>query len=279
MVKPQLSSEQSFLYDFVWNSVDIFHELPTIKQKDVFVALSGIVDLDVHPNFPEHTNRLLDCKAVDLEYSRIHQHLEAYREYVDDYGDAKEARLIPLKKRLEKDLSLFDDGSDEKIVVEILLILVKLSMPDQYRRPKLTETSTIVVWSNIWTVLFESTPVSVQLGETILREAQKDQLAVRKIVGAGAAKGAKGASGRRLDFRLVASVKATQSSSEFVSVTLCNNEHKASNVGARTFNILHRKNNRLNKSVVANGLVARTGPTVFMDVQDRYSFSTSIFSC
>ncbi|KAF9580963.1 hypothetical protein BGW38_002189, partial [Lunasporangiospora selenospora] len=253
MVKPELSAEQSFLYDFVWNSVDMFQELPMIKQKDLFVALSGIVDLDVHSNFPEHTNRLLDCKAVDLEYPRIHQHLEA--------------RLNPLKKRLEKDLSLFDDGSDEKIVVEILLILVKLSMPDQYRRPKLTETSTMVVWSNIWTVLFESTPVSVQLGETILREAQKDQLTVRKIVGAGAAKGAKGASGRRLDFRLVASVKATQSSSEFVSLTLCNNEHKAPDVGAQTFNILHRKNNRLNKSVVANGLVTRTGPTVFLDVQ------------
>ena len=87
------------------------------------VALSGIVDLDVHPNFPEHTKRLLDCKAVNLEYPQIHKHLEAYQEYVDDYGDAKEARLIPLKKRLEKDLSLFDDVSGEKIVVEILLIL------------------------------------------------------------------------------------------------------------------------------------------------------------
>ncbi|KAF9917315.1 hypothetical protein FBU30_000802 [Linnemannia zychae] len=223
MVKPELSTEQSFLYDFVWNSMDMFQELPTIKQKDLFVALSGIVDLDVHLNFPEHTNRLLDCKAVDLEYPRIHQHLEAYR--------------------------------------------VKLSMPDKYCIPKLTETSTIVVWSNIWTVLFESTPVSVQLGETILREAQKDQLAVRKIVGSGVAKGAKGASGRRLDFRLVASVKATQSSSEFVSLTLCNNEHKAPYVGAQTFSILHRKNSRLNKSVVANGLVTRTGPTVFLDVQ------------
>jgi len=87
------------------------------------VALSGIVDLDVHPNFPEHSNRLLDCKAVNLEYPWIHQHVKPYLEYVDDYGYAKEARLNPLKKLLEKDLSLFDDGSDEKIVVEILLIL------------------------------------------------------------------------------------------------------------------------------------------------------------
>ena len=110
-------------------------------------------------------------------------------------------------------------------------------------------------------------------GETILREAQKDQLAVRKIVDAGAVKGAKGASGRRLDFRLVASVKATQSSSEFVSVTLCNNEHKAPDVDAQTFKILHRKNNRLNKSVVANGLVTRTGPTVFLDVQGESHLS------
>ncbi|KAF9570528.1 hypothetical protein EC968_001697, partial [Mortierella alpina] len=76
-------------------------KLLTVKKKDIFVALSGIVDLDVHPNFPKHTTRLLDCKAVDLEYSRIHPHLEAHREYVDDYGDAKEARLNPLKKRLE----------------------------------------------------------------------------------------------------------------------------------------------------------------------------------
>ncbi|KAF9105317.1 hypothetical protein BGX27_009691 [Mortierella sp. AM989] len=252
MAKPELSAEQSFLYDFVWNSVDMFHDLPTIKKKDL-LKHRPVPPVQRHPEpwctGPNNSTGEKGC-------------LEAYREYVDDYGDAKEARLIPLKKRLEKDLSLFDGVSDEKIVVEILLILVKLSMPDQYRRPKLTETSAIVVWSNIWTILFESTPVF-----TILREAQKDQLAVRKIVGAGAAKGAKGVSGRRLDFRLVVSVKVTQASSEFVSVTLCNNEHKAPDVDAQTFNILHRKNNRLNKSVVANGLVTRTGPTVFLDVQ------------
>ncbi|KAG0027856.1 hypothetical protein BGZ83_005181, partial [Gryganskiella cystojenkinii] len=40
------------------------------------VALSGIVDLDIHLNFPKHTRRLLDCKAVYFEYPRIHQYLK-----------------------------------------------------------------------------------------------------------------------------------------------------------------------------------------------------------
>jgi len=61
-------------------------------------------------------------------------------------------------------------------------------------------------------------------GETILKEAQQDQLAVRKVVGARAAKGAAGASGRRLDFRLVASIRKTR---KFIPFTLGNNEHNA----------------------------------------------------
>ncbi|KAF9327000.1 hypothetical protein BG006_009653 [Podila minutissima] len=56
------------------------------------------------------------------------------------------------------------------------------------------------------------------LDETNLKEAQVDQLLVRKIVGPGASKGAKGASGRRLDFRLTACV---QKALESISVNLC----------------------------------------------------------
>ncbi|KAI7821016.1 hypothetical protein BC939DRAFT_123118 [Gamsiella multidivaricata] len=69
------------------------------------------------------------------------------------------------------------------------------------------ESSTLFVWYAVWEVLFASTAVEVEVGETILREAQKDQVAIRVVVGSKAAVGRAGASGRKLDFRLIATIK------------------------------------------------------------------------
>lgn len=94
-----------------------------------------------------------------------------------------------------------------------------------------------------------------------------DQLLVRKIVGPGASKGAKGASGRMLDFRLTACVQKTL---ESISVTLCNNEHKAPSVSRQSAELQHRKNMRLNKSILMHGLTPPGMPTMFCDVVGKY---------
>ena len=105
-------------------------------------------------------------------------------------------------------------------------------------------------------------------GETILKEAQQDQLAVRKVVGARAAKEAAGASGRRLDFRLVASIRKAH---KFIPFTLCNNEHKAPDTKPQVVKIQHRKNMRLNKSIAMNGWIPRETSTMFLDVIGAYT--------
>ncbi|KFH72887.1 hypothetical protein MVEG_00112 [Podila verticillata NRRL 6337] len=100
-------------------------------------------------------------------------------------------------------------------------------------------------------------------GETILKEAQQDRLAVRKVVGARAAKGSAGASGRRLDFRLVASIRKAR---KFIPFTLCNNEHKAPDTKPQVVKIQHGKNMRLNKNIAINGWIPRETSTMFLDV-------------
>ncbi|KAF9944287.1 hypothetical protein BGZ70_004833, partial [Mortierella alpina] len=81
-------------FEYVWNHMDKFHKLSTLKKS---MALSGIVDLDVHANFPEHARRLLECKAAVDRPASIRDRFAAYQECVDDYGDAKEARFKPFE--------------------------------------------------------------------------------------------------------------------------------------------------------------------------------------
>ncbi|KAF9374916.1 hypothetical protein CPB97_011816, partial [Podila verticillata] len=239
-------------------------ELYKKPQHKPHVAISGIVDLDVHNDYPQRAALISECRAaINLQYPKIRDHLQTYRKFVDDDEGLKEARLGELMKQLKGDMSRFEDDSDEIVTIEILRILVKLSLPDKYERVKSTETSTIYVWFSIWKHLFSSTAVDVQIGETILKEAQQDQLAVRKVVGARAAMGAAGTSGRRLDFRLVASIRKAR---KFIPFTLCNNEHKAPDTKPQVIKIQHRKNMRLNKSVAMNGWIPRETSTMFLDV-------------
>ncbi|KAF9539144.1 hypothetical protein EC957_005755 [Mortierella hygrophila] len=122
--KPQLGVCQSLLYEYVWNRLDTFFELPTVEKKDVFVAISGIVDLDVHKDFPQHADLLSECRAaIELQYPKIRDHLQTYRQFVDDDDGLMEAKLGELMKQLKKDMSRFEDDSDEMVAIEILRIL------------------------------------------------------------------------------------------------------------------------------------------------------------
>ncbi|KAF9582700.1 hypothetical protein BGW38_010872 [Lunasporangiospora selenospora] len=47
-------------------------------------------------------------------------------------------------------------------------------------------------------------------GETVLKEAQQDQAAMKRVVGTRAAKDLAGACGRKLDFRLVANIRKSR---------------------------------------------------------------------
>ncbi|KAG9071578.1 hypothetical protein KI688_005790 [Linnemannia hyalina] len=200
---------------------DLIQELQSLQED---VAISGIVDLDVHKDFPQHADLLSECRAaIELQYPKIHDHLQTYRQFMDDDDGLMEARLGELMNQLKKDMSRFEDDSDEMVTAEILQILE----------------------------------------ETVLKEAQQDQLAVRKVVGARAAKGAAGASGRGLDFRLVASIRKAR---KFIPFTLCNNEHKAPDTTPQFIKIQYRKNMRLNKSIAMNGWIPRETSTMFLYV-------------
>lgn len=87
-------------------------------------------------------------------------------------------------------------------------------------------------------------------GETIFKEAQKDQVAIYDVVGSNAAVGRAGASGRKLNFRLIATIKSGQRYEPF---TLSNNEHKGLGSSDLTAENRRKKNMRLNKSIVLNG--------------------------
>lgn len=103
----------------------------------------------------------------------------------------------------------------------------------------------------------------MQRGETILKEAQKDQVAIRVVVGSNAAVGRAGASGRKLDFRLIATIKSGQ---RFEPFTLSNNEHKGLGSSDLTADIQRKKNMRLNKSIVMNGKMPMVTGNVYQDV-------------
>jgi hypothetical protein len=88
------------------------------------VAISGIVDLDVHKDVPQYADLLSECRvAVELQYPKIRDHLQTYRQFVDDDDGLKEARLDELMKQLKEDMPRFKDDSDEMIIIEILRIL------------------------------------------------------------------------------------------------------------------------------------------------------------
>ncbi|KAF8959010.1 hypothetical protein BGZ46_001844, partial [Entomortierella lignicola] len=266
-LKLNLSPPMAYLYDYVRGKLSTINQLSKVQQKDVFVAASCVLDLDVHLDYPDRTELLADCKDLKFDQASpcLQQQLQNYQKYVDVEDGICEARLIELKTQLEKDLGHLADNTEEKIIVEILLVITKLSLPDQFGRPKDTEQSTLFIWYSIWEIMFAGTPVSVQVGETILKEAKKDQLAVRSIVGASAAIGAAGASGRKLDFRLVAAVMKSRNISYF---TLCNNEHKAPNTSDQEVDVQRRKNVRLNKSIFAYNRTSTqiTKPIIFLDV-------------
>lgn len=108
----------------------------------------------------------------------------------------------------------------------------------------------------------------MQRGETILKEAQKDQVAIRVVVGSNAAVGRAGASGRKLDFRLIATIKSGQ---RFEPFTLSNNEHKGLGSSDLTADIQRKKNMRLNKSIVMNGKMPMVTGNVYQDVVGKLS--------
>lgn len=88
------------------------------------VAISGIVDLDVHNDYPQRAALISECwAAINLQYPKIRDHLQTYRKFVDNDEGLKEARLGELMKQLKGDMSHFEDDSDEIVTIEILRIL------------------------------------------------------------------------------------------------------------------------------------------------------------
>ncbi|KAG0047086.1 hypothetical protein BGZ83_007773 [Gryganskiella cystojenkinii] len=128
------------------------------------VAISGIVDLDLHEDFPQRSDLLSKCSAgTELQYPKIHDFLQTYHQFVDDDEGLKEAKLEELMTQLKKDMTCFKDNSEEMIVIEILRILAKQSLPDKYERVKSSESSSLYVWFSIWRLLFSSSAVDVQM--------------------------------------------------------------------------------------------------------------------
>ncbi|KAF9374356.1 hypothetical protein BGX21_004150 [Mortierella sp. AD011] len=262
--KPILSMQQSFLWDFVYSRLDIFGTMASSEQKDVFVAVSGIVDLELHASFPEHDKLIQRCRAgIKFTYPAIREQIKTYQQFVDVQDGIEEAKLDDLRRQLRKDIAQFNEGSTEMIVAEILMILVKRCVPDKFGRAKRTESSSLFVWYAVWEVLFSSTAVEVEVGETTLKEAQKDQVAIRVAVGSKTPVGRAGTSGRKLDFRLVASLKTGQ---RFEPFTLSNDEHKGLGSSDLTADTQRKKNMRLNKSIISNGKVPMITGNIYQDV-------------
>ncbi|KAI1311920.1 hypothetical protein EDD11_003282 [Mortierella claussenii] len=257
--KPTLSTQQSFLWDFVYLRLDAFRTMTPSK-----VAVSGIVDLELHTSFPQRDELIRRCRAgVSFEFPSVREQIKSYQVFVDVRDDVEEARLDDLKHQLRTDTAQFEEGSTKMMVAEILMILLKRCVQDKFGRTKRTESSTLFVWYAVWEVLFANTAVEVEVGETILREAQRDQVAIRAVVGSKAAVGRAGVCGRKLDFGLIATIKTGQ---RFEPFTLSNDEHKGLGSSDLTADIQRKKNMRLNKSIVMNGKVLMITGNVYQDV-------------
>lgn len=82
------------------------------------------MDLDVHKIFPNHDERMSECRNVPLQQEGF-ELLEKFKTkfVVDDDDDVLETDLTGLKAELERDLYKYQDGTDEKMVIEILMLL------------------------------------------------------------------------------------------------------------------------------------------------------------
>jgi hypothetical protein len=61
------------------------------------------MDLDVHKDFFQHNDLMSMCRAaVELHYPKIRDHLQTYRQFVDNDDGLKEARLAELMRRLRR---------------------------------------------------------------------------------------------------------------------------------------------------------------------------------
>ncbi|KAG0354332.1 hypothetical protein BGX24_006968, partial [Mortierella sp. AD032] len=122
--KPMLSREQLFLWDFVHSRLDAFRTMTPSVQKDVFVAVSGIVDLELHRSFPGRDELVRWCRAgVIFTHPAAREQMRLYQEFVDVQDGVEEARPDDLRHRLRTDMAQFQEGSTEMIVAEILMIL------------------------------------------------------------------------------------------------------------------------------------------------------------
>ena len=88
------------------------------------VAVSGIVDLELHMSFPQRDELVQRCRAgVSFAFPPIREQMRSYGVFVDVQDGVGEARLDDLKCQLRKDMSWFEEGSTEMMVAEILMIL------------------------------------------------------------------------------------------------------------------------------------------------------------
>lgn len=92
----------------------VMYVSPLLSSSDFFiypvnsVAISGIVDLDVHKDVPQYVDLLSECRvAIELQYPKIRDHLQTYRQFVDDDDGLKETWLDELMKQLKEDMLRF----------------------------------------------------------------------------------------------------------------------------------------------------------------------------
>ncbi|KAG0016623.1 hypothetical protein BGZ81_011130 [Podila clonocystis] len=98
--------------------------MPPSEQKDVFVAVSGIVDMELHVSFPERDELVRLCRAgVNLTYPAVREQIKSYQEFVDVQDGVEEARPDDLTRQLRRNMAQFKEGSTQMMVAEILIIL------------------------------------------------------------------------------------------------------------------------------------------------------------
>ncbi|KAF9436618.1 hypothetical protein BGZ76_003459 [Entomortierella beljakovae] len=60
---------------------------------------------------------------IKLQYPKIRDRLQAYRQFVDNDAGLRKVRLSELMKQFKEDMPHFEDNRDEMVTIEILKIM------------------------------------------------------------------------------------------------------------------------------------------------------------
>ncbi|KAG0353301.1 hypothetical protein BG005_007389 [Podila minutissima] len=261
------STLKTTLFQYVKDLLTVYHDLPRVRQKDLYVAASSVVYLHCSgsetifkahdmPNLLEMTKEtemaipstaLSDLLMTLKEQARDDQGIFDVRQLVD-LIDIEKGSLATKRHQGQKiDVTV-------KLAIDVLQSVAPLCVADPIRRPVDTEQKSQGVWERVFNIIFAKTAVTAVIGETGLegsgeaRSQNEADHAVERLKGDKEKEmDRKKEFPRKVDCKFVVSVERMK---RWEFITISNSEMKALRSTADEVEVMVRKNIRHNHLII-----------------------------